>query len=114
MELRVCAAFVSLFVGIFILFEGVTPAPENFLDWSMIALGAALMLGYPVLLGRRFERWIKRSISWVFSPVMLGIGLVVIYQTLMEPFDPVTKLLFTSFGAGLCLVSLAALVKSKT
>ena len=106
-------AFVSLFVGIFILFEGITPVPENFLDLSMIALGAALMLGYPVLLGRRFELWIKRSISWAFSPVLLGIGLAVIYQTLMEPFDFVTKLLFTSFGAGLCLVSLVALVKSK-
>ena len=114
MELRVFVAFVSLFLGTFILFEGVTPVPENFLDWSMIALGAALMLGYPVLLGRRFERWIKRSTSWVFSPVMLGIGLMVIYQTLMKPFDFVTKLLFTSFGGGLCLVSLVALAKSKT
>ena len=75
---RVCAAFIALVLGVYLLLEGVYPAPEGLVDATFMGLGVLLILSYFRLIGDRFWRWLRTSPEITFMPVLLVLGLVVL------------------------------------
>jgi len=111
---RVCAAIIVLVVGMLLLIEGTYPAVEEWIDGAYIALGAALILGYFPLIGDYLERKLRAPATTTLVPVLLVLGLVMVYYgTTKAGLATLTlKLTFIAPGAALAAVSLVMLGKS--
>lgn len=81
---RAYAAVGVLVIGVYLLIEGVYPAPESLIDGAFITLGAALMLSYFWLIGDTIERWLKAR-ELTFMPILLVLGLIILVFGLIRP-----------------------------
>jgi len=82
---RVFVAFIVLVIGVYLLIEGVYPIPESLVDAAFMGLGAALILSYFQLIGDYFSRWLRMPSDMIFMPVLLVLGLAVLWFGLVRP-----------------------------
>ncbi len=81
MNRRVPLALASLFAGMILLFEGVSPSPSNLFDGGLIFLGLALVTGYLAILGDTFREWMNDSPLKAMTPVISSLGVAVLCQS---------------------------------
>jgi len=82
---RAIAAFIALVIGVYLLIEGVYPAPESLVDAAFMGLGAVLILGYFRLIGDYLWRWLRTTSDMTFMPLLFVLGLVVMGFGLVRP-----------------------------
>lgn len=108
---RICTAIVALVIGMFLLFEGTYPTIGGYADGIYVAVGAALILSYFPLIGDSFELKFRAQRSVVCMPVLLVLGLLMIYYGATKA-ELATLWLRSTFiipGAALVAISLTLL-----
>ncbi len=71
-------AFIALVIGVYLLIEGVYPAPKSLVDAAFMGLGVVLILSYFRLIGDYFWHWLRAPPEMTFMPVLLVVGLVLL------------------------------------
>ncbi len=82
---RAIAAFIALVIGVYLLIEGVYPAPESLVDAAFMGLGAVLILSYFRLIGDYFWRLLRTTSDITFMPLLLVLGIVLTVFSLVRP-----------------------------
>ncbi len=82
---RICAAIIALVIGMILLFEGAYPTIGGYADGIYVAVGAALILSYFPLIGDSFELKFRTQRSVVCMPVLLVLGLLMLYYGATKP-----------------------------
>lgn len=100
--LKISIALLSLFTGAILIFHGVSPSPSNLFDVGTILLGVSLVLGYPALLGEKFEEWMWESPPRVFAPFLIAFGFAVVLASSENAYSLSTKMIMSS--TGFCMI----------
>lgn len=99
------ASIVSLVIGMFLLLEGSGPMhPTDLIDLVFIVVGAMLVLAYLPLMGDYLELNLRGSRTVTFMPILLVLGLVLIYKGAVTPLSVVEKGLFVALEIVLIVV----------
>lgn len=103
------ASIVSLVVGMFLLLEGSGPMyPTDLIDLVFILVGAMLVLAYLPLMGDYLELKLRGPRTVTFMPILLVLGLVLIYKGAVIPLSVVEKGLFVALE--IVLIAIPAFV----
>jgi len=110
---RVGLAVIALLLGMALLFEGATPVPESARDGASIALGAALVLMYCMLIEDDLNRLFKaKSSIAILVPVILVLGILVLIQAITSVgLTPPSRFFLLALGGAFVVVSLAAFIR---
>ena len=111
---RICTSIIALVIGMVLLFEGAYPTIGGYADGIHVAVGAALILSYFPLIGDSFELKFRTQRSVVCMPVLLVLGLLMLYYGATKP-GLATLALRSTFiipGTALVVVSLVLLGKN--
>jgi len=110
---KVGLAVIALLLGMVLLFEGATPVPESARDGAAIALGAALILTYFLLIEDNLSRLFKTKSSIVIlMPVILVLGILMLIQAITSVgLTSSSKFFLLTLGGALVIVSLAAFIR---
>lgn len=107
-------AIIVLIVGMILLFEGATPVPKSARDGAAIALGAALVLSYCVLIEDSLNRMFRtKSSAIIFMPIILMLGILVLIQAITSTgLDSPSKISLLIVGGALVVASTATFSKT--
>ena len=107
-------AIIALIVGMILLFEGATPLPKSARDGAAIALGAALVLSYFVLIEDSLNRMFRtKSSAIIFMPIILVLGILVLVQaTAGTGLTFPSKISLLILGGALVVASTATFIKA--
>ena len=111
---RTCTAMVALVAGMVLLFEGAYPTIGGYADGVYVAVGAGLILSYFPVIGDSFELKFRTQRSVICMPVLLVLGLLMLYYGTTKP-GLATLALRSTFiipGAVLVVVSLILLSRN--
>jgi len=110
---KIGLAVIALLLGMALLFEGATPVPESARDCASIALGAALVLTYFMLIEDSLNRLFKTKSSVVIlMPVILVLGIIILIQAITSVgLTSLSRFSLLTFGGALVIVSLAVFVR---
>ncbi len=103
---KMYAAFVGLIVGLFLLLEGskLDPLLGIAINAIFIVVGAVLTLSYFYLIGDSLQRRLRAPPIVTSMPVLLVLGVMLVYQAVVRSIDVVSKGLFGVLGIILILV----------
>lgn len=107
-KLRAVAASVFLVIGMFLLLEGskvTLSGREVYVDLFFIAVGAVLTVAYPILIGDYFEHTFKTPRNISLMPMLMMLGIVLIFQALTRQLTIIDKLVFSVIGTALVVSS---------
>ncbi|MDH5443202.1 MAG: hypothetical protein OEX16_02715 [Hadesarchaea archaeon] len=103
------ASIVSLVIGMFLLLEGSRMIHLIYsIDLVFIVVGAMFVLAYLPLMGDYLELNLRGSKTVTFMPILLVLGLVLVYQGAVIPLSVVEKGLFVVLE--IVLISVPAFV----
>jgi len=110
---KVGLAVIALLLGMALLYEGATPVPESARDGAAIALGAALILTYFLLIEDNLSRLFKTKSSIVIlMPVILVLGILMLIQAITSVgLTSLSKFSLLTIGGVLVIVSLAVFIR---
>lgn len=107
---RICTAIIVLLIGMTFLFEGTYPAVSEISDVIYIVVGAGLVLGYFPLIGDTLELRLRARRDVVFMPVLLVLGLLMLYYGATEPGLATIWLRSTLIVPGVLLVAISSIL----
>lgn len=108
---KALVASIFLVIGMFLLLEGsrVTVSGRAIeIDLVFLAIGAVLTIAYPVLIGDYFETKFKTPRNISLMPMLMMLGVVLIFQAVTRPLGSVDKLVFAVLGVVLAVASVIA------
>jgi len=110
---KIGLAVIALLLGMALLFEGATPVPVSARDGASIALGAALILTYFMLIEEDLSRLFKTKSSIVIlMPVILVLGILMLIQAITSVgLTSLSRFTLLTLGGALVIVSLAAFIR---
>jgi len=110
---KIGLAVMALLLGMALLFEGATPVPASARDGASIALGAALVLTYFMLIEEDLSRLFKTKSSIVIlMPVILVLGILVLIQGITSVgLTSLSRFSLLTLGGVLVIVSLAVFIR---
>lgn len=110
---KIGLAVIALLLGMALVFEGATPVPASARDGAAIALGAALILTYFMLIEDNLNRLFRTKSSIViFMPVILVLGILMLIQAITSVgLTSLSKFSLLTLGGALVIVSLAAFIR---
>lgn len=107
-------AIIALVIGMVLLFEGAYPTIGGYADGIYVVVGVALVLSYFPLIGDFFELKFRAQRSVIYMPVLLVLGLLMLYYGTTKA-GLATLVLRSTFiipGAALVVVSLILLSRN--
>lgn len=110
-KLRAVAASVFLVIGMFLLLEGskVTVSGRAVtVDLFFIVVGAVQTVAYPILIGDYFETKFKTPRNISLMPMLMMLGIVLIFQAVTRQLNTIDKLVFAVLGIALAVASIIA------
>ena len=110
---KIGLAVMALLLGMALLFEGATPVPASARDGAAIALGAALIFTYFMLIEDNLNRLFKTKSSVVIlMPVILVLGIIILIQAITSVgLTPPSRFFLLALGGAFVVVSLAAFIR---
>ncbi len=108
-KLRAVAASVFLVIGMFLLLEGsrVTVSGRDVtVDLFFAVVGAVLTISYPILIGDYFEHRFKTPRNISLMPMLMMLGIVLIFQAMTRQLNMIDKIIFVVIGVTLAVASI--------
>ena len=107
------ASIVSLVIGMFFLLKGAGAMhPTNLINLVFIVVGAMLVLAYLPLMGDYLELNLRASRTVTFMPILLVLGLALVYQGMVIPLSVAEEVLFVALEILLIVVPAFVLYKA--
>lgn len=107
-QTRALAASIFLVIGMFLLLEGsrITLSGRSVeVDLFFLAVGAVLTIAYPVLIGDYFEKQFRTPRNISLMPMLMMLGVVLIFQAVTRQLGSIDKLVFAVLGIALVVSS---------
>lgn len=109
MDPRTSLALVSVFAGMLLLFEGLSPTLSNLFDAGLVFLGLALVTNYFATLGETFEEWMSDSPLRAFTPILCAVGVAIVWQSTHQIYALTSRMVMAALGFILILLPLLLL-----
>ncbi|MEM2874403.1 MAG: hypothetical protein QW567_00035 [Candidatus Hadarchaeales archaeon] len=111
---REIIAFILLVAGMFLLLEGskLDPLRGEIVDMGIMGAGAVMLVAYVYMMRAHLAP--GRSSDMVLMPILLVLGIALLFQAITRALDVISRSLFGSLGIVLAAASAFMIYRRRT